>query len=71
MVNKRIPTDLMLNCLNWQPLSSRREEHPIIATYKCHAGLAPSYLSNIFEKLADVSPGMFLYGLHEAALMIM
>ncbi len=40
-VNKRFPTDLMLNCLNWHPLSRRREEHLIINTYNCLFGAGP------------------------------
>ena len=55
-VNKRFPTDLMLDCLKWKTLLERPNYHLYGILYKCIVGQAPSYLCDTLVKVAENSP---------------
>jgi hypothetical protein len=54
-VNKRFPTSLMLDCLEWEDIHTRRNFHLNVMVYNCISGKAPSYLCDVFDILADNS----------------
>ena len=55
-VNKRFPTDLMLDCLKWKTLKERRNYQLYVILYKCIAGQPPSYLCDTLVTVAENSP---------------
>jgi len=54
-VNKRFPTSLMLKCLDWDDLHTRRNIHLNVMVYNCVTGKVPGYLCNTFDKLSDIT----------------